>query len=197
MALSKSTFPVLPPILLAILLAACGSGSDAPEGPVIDPATLNACELFTVGDALQFNERRPVSPMSSTFDDASTSGNPLTCSFNTGTSDQPRVLGLEIRPARNPKAAERTMESSRSMLKHLSGGEIQEVPNLGDKAMFAGGDLHQLYVLKGNLVLMITAQTDNPAKSLYVAKLIAQRVLERLAGGPGAQGAPVTAKPPS
>lgn len=191
---TKSTFPVL---ALAMLLAACGSGSDsdAPEGPAIDPATLNACELFTVGDALQFNERRPVSPMSSTFDDASASGNPLTCSFNTGTADQPRVLGLEIRPTRTPEAAARNMESSRAMLKRLSGGEIQEVPNLGDKAMFTGGDLHQLYVLKSNLVLVITAQTDNPSKSIYLAKLIAQRVLERLAGGPGAQGAPVTTTP--
>ncbi|HWM92519.1 MAG TPA: hypothetical protein VN493_17270 [Thermoanaerobaculia bacterium] len=190
----KRTFPVL---LLAMLLAACGSDADGPEGTIIDPASLNACELFTVRDALQFNGNRPVAPMSSTFDDASRSGNPLACSFNTGTSDQPRVLGLEIRPAKTPRAAARSMESTRDFLKRLSGGEVQEVPGLGEKAIFAGGDLHQLHVLKGNLVLVITARTDNSPRSIYIAKLIAQRVLGRLEGGEGAQGAPVTAQPPS
>lgn len=192
----KSTFPIL---ALALVLAACGGGSDAPEGAAIDPATLNACELFTVADALQFNGGQPVAPRSSTFDDAARSGSALTCSFNTAvaTPDQPQVLGLEIRPARDAKAAARNMESSRTMLKRLSGGEVQEVPNLGEKALFAGGTLHQLHVLKGNLVLVITAQTDNQPKSLYLAKLIAERVLQRLDGAPGAQGVPITAQPQS
>ena len=193
----KSTFSIL---ALALILAACGGGgSDSPEGAAFDPATLNACELFTVADALQFNGGQPVAPRSSTFDDAARSGSALTCSFNTAvaTPDQPKVLGLEIRPARDAKAAARNMENSRSMLKRLSGGEVQEVPNLGEKAMFAGGTLHQLHVLKGNLVLVITAQTDNPPKSLYLAKLIAERVVQRLDGAPGAQGVPVTAQPQS
>jgi hypothetical protein len=186
-------------LTFAILLAACGGGSDAPEGTTIDAASLNACELFTVQDALQFNGGRAVAPRSSTFDDASRSGNPLTCSFNTAVStpDQPQVLGLEIKPARSPEAAARNLESSRTMLKRLTGGEIQEVPNLGEKALFAGGTLSQLHVLKGNLLLVVTAQTDNQPRSLYIAKLIAQRVLQRLEGGPGAQGAPVRAQPPA
>ena len=190
----KSTFPIL---ALALILAACDGGSDTPEGAAIDPATLNACELFTVADALQFNGGQAVAPRSSTFDDAARSGSALTCSFNTAvaTPDQPKVLGLEIRPARDARAAARTMESSRTMLKRLSGGEVQEVPGLGEEAMFAGGELQQLHVLKGNLVLVITAQTDNAPKSLYVAKLIAQRVVQRLDGAPGAQGVPVTAEP--
>jgi hypothetical protein len=190
----KRTFPAL--ILAALAAAACESGPDEPAGSTIDPASLNACELFTVRDALQF-AGRPVAPMSSTFDDASNSGNPLVCSFNAGTRAQPRPLGLEIRPASSPRAAARSLESGRGFLKRLSGGEVQEVPGLGDKAIFAGGDLHQLHVLRGNLVLVITAKTENPPKSLYLAKRIAQRVLDRLAGGEGAQGAPVGAQPPS
>lgn len=196
MRLSKTTFPAL---TLALLLNACGSGSETQEGAAFDPAALNACELFTVADALQLNGGRPVAPRSSTFDDAARSGSPLACSFNTAvaTPDQPQVLGLEIKPARDARAAARNLESSRAMLKRLAGGEVQEVPGLGEKAVFAGGDLHQLHVLKGNLVLVITAQTDNPPKSLYLAKLVAQRVLQRLEGGPGAQGAPVATPAPS
>jgi hypothetical protein len=193
----------IPVLTFALLMAACGGSSkapeEAPEGATIDPASLNACELFTVQDALQLNGGRPVAPRSSTFDDASRSGNPLACSFNTAiaTPDQPQVLGLEIKPARSPEAAARNLESSRTMLKRLAGGETQEVPNLGEKAMFAGGTLNQLHVLKGNLVLVVTAETDNQPRSLYLAKLIAQRVLERLEGAPGAQGAPVGAQPPA
>jgi len=186
MTLSK----IIPVLTFALLLAACGGGSDAPEGATIDPASLNACELFTVQDALQFNGGRAVAPRSSTFDDASTSMNPLICSFNTAvaTPDQPQVMGLEIKPARSPEAAARNLESSRAMLKRLSGGEIQEVPGLGEKAVFVGGTLQQLHVLKGNLVLVVTAQTDNQPRSLYLAKLIAQWVLERIEGAPaGAQ----------
>lgn len=189
---------MLPVLTFALLLAACGGSTpeDTPEGATIDPATLNACELFTVQDALQLNGGRPVAPRSSTFDDAARSGNALTCSFNTAVStpDQPQVLGLEIKPARSAEAAARTMESSRAMLKRLTGGEIQEVPGLGEKAIFAGGTLSQLHVLKDNLVLVVTAQTDNQPRSLYLAKLIAQRVLQRLDGAPGAQGAPVGAQ---
>lgn len=166
-------------LLLASTLAACGGGSDAPSGPTFDPASLHACDLFTVSDALSF-AGGPVSSMRSTLDEASTNPNPLVCSFNAGTRAQPRLFGLEIRPAASPKAAARRLESSRSYLKHLSGGEIQEVPGIGDKAMFAGGELHQLHVLRGNLVLVINAKTDNPPKSLYIGKLIAQRVLQRL-----------------
>lgn len=192
MTFSKS----IPVLTFALLLAACGGGSDAPEGATIDPANLNACELFTVQDALQFNGGRAVAPRSSTFDDASTSMNPLTCSFNTAvaTPDQPQVLGLEIKPSRSAKAAARNLESSRAMLKRLSGGEIQEVPGLGEKALFAGGTLQQLHVLKGNLVLVVTAQTDNQPRSLYLAKLIAQRVLERIEGAPPVPDQP--AQPP-
>jgi len=187
---AKSTFPTL---TLALLLAACGGGGtnapeDAPEGASFDPATLNACELFTVNDALQFNGGKPVAPRSSTLNDAAAGAGSLTCSFNTAvaTPDQPQVLGLEIKAARSPEAAARNLESSRAMLKRLAGGEIQEVPGLGEKALFVGGSLHQLHVLKGNLVLVVTAQTDNQPRSLYLAKLIAQRVLQRLEGAPGA-----------
>lgn len=172
----------LPAFLVIILFAGCGGGSDAPKGPTYDPATLNACELFTVRDALSF-AGEPVSSMRSTLDEASVSPNPLVCSFNAGSRARPRLFGLEIRPAASPRAAARRLESSRSYLKRLSGGEIQEVPGIGDKAMFAGGELHQLHVLRGNLVLVISAKTDNSPKSLYIAKQIARRVLARLEGG--------------
>lgn len=173
--LSKTTFPAL---VLAGLLAACGSGSDAPAGPTFDTAEIDACQLFPVNEALGY-AGGSVSSMSSTLEDIG-ARNPLVCSYNAGSTSRPRILKLEVRAARSPKTAASQMDASRDFLKRLAGGEIQEVPGLGDGAVWAGGDLHQLNVLRGNLMFLITAQTDNAPKSLYIAKLIAQRALSRL-----------------
>jgi hypothetical protein len=169
MTLSKT----LPALMLAGLLIACGSGSDEPKGPTFDTADIDACQLFPVNEALGY-AGGSVSTMSIG------ARNPLVCSYNAGSTSRPRILKLEVRSAASPKAAARQMEASRDFLKHLAGGEIQEVPGVGEKAVWAGGDLHQLNVLHGNLMFLITAQTNNAPKSLYIAKLIAQRALSRL-----------------
>lgn len=192
MMLTKRTFPAL--MLIALAVSACGGGSDSADsgaaaGPTFDPATLQACQLFTVEDAIGFNGGKRVATMSSTLEEAS-GGNHLVCTYNAGTRARPRLLGLDIRPAKSPRAAARQLESSRGFLKRLAGGEIQEVPGIGDKAVWAGGDIQQLHVLRGNLVLVISAQTDNAPRSLYIAKVAAKRVLERLEPAQGEQKQP-------
>lgn len=187
MILSKQTFPAL----VLVALTACGGSETADPnetaaGPAFDPATLQACDLFTIEDALSLNGGKRVSTMSSTLEEASGRNN-LVCSYNAGSRARPRLLGLDIRPAKTPAAAARQLESSRGFLKRLAGGELQEVPGVGDKAIWAGGELHQLHMVRGNLILVISAKTDNPPRSLYVAKIAAKRVLERLET---AQGAP-------
>lgn len=179
MTLLKTTFPALVlAVSLVAGLTACGSGSDAPEGPTFDASAIDACQLFPVNEALGY-AGGSVSTMSSTLEDIG-ARNPLVCSYNAGSTSRPRLLKLEVRPAASPRAAARQMDSSRDFLKRLAGGEFQEVPGLGDGAVWAGGSLHQLNVLRGNLVFMITAQTDNAPKSLYIAKMIAQKALSRL-----------------
>lgn len=179
--LSKTTFPALVlAVLLALGLVACGS--DAPAGPTFDTAEIDACQLFPVNEALGY-AGGSVSTMSSTLEDIG-ARNPLVCSYNAGSTSRPRLFKLEVRSANSPKAAARQMDASRDFLRRLAGGEIQEVPGLGDSAVWAGGDLHQLNVLRGNLMFLITAQTDNAPKSLYIAKLIAQKALSRLPPAP-------------
>lgn len=155
-----------------------GCGSEVPEGPTFDTSTIQACLLFPVQEALSYGNGS-VSTMSSTLEDAS-DRNPMVCSYNAGNSEHPRLLKLEIRAAASAKAAARQIESSRDFLSRLTHGEIQEVPGLGQKALWAGGDLQQLQVLEGNLILVATAQTNNAPKSLYIAKLIAKNALDRL-----------------
>ncbi len=170
-------------LVLAILggfggLTGCGSGSEAPEGPTFDTSTIDACVLFPVREALSYGEGS-VSTMSSTLEDAS-DRNPMVCSYNAGTSSKPRLFKLEIRAAASAKAADRQIEASRNFLKRLTNGEIQDVPGLGQKALWAGGELQQLQVQEGNLILVATAQTVNAPRSLYIAKLIAKNALARL-----------------
>ncbi len=175
MTLLKTAFPAL---VLAAVLAACGSGPKTPEGPIFDASTIDACQLFPLEEALGY-AGGSVSTMSSMLEDNG-SRDKLVCGYNAGSASRPRLLKIEVRPAASPHAAAGQMEASRGFLKRLAGGEIQEVPGLGERAIFAGGDLHQLNVLHGNLVLLITAQTNNTPKSLYIAKLIAQKALSRL-----------------
>lgn len=173
----RHTLPTL--VFAAALLSACGGGEDqAASGPVFPAETLNACALFTPEDAMGL-ARKAVSPMASTLDEG-TGGNPLVCTYNSGRSDAPRVSGLEIRPARTVKDARRRFDSGRSYLQTLAGKELQTVPGLGDEALWVGGTVQQMHVLKGNLHLVITAETENLPKSLYVGKVIAQRALARL-----------------
>jgi hypothetical protein len=176
MTLSKK----LPALVLATaILSACDQGPEPPAGPTFDASSINACKLFPLTEAMGY-AGGSVSTMSSMLEDENGNRNPRVCAYNAGNPSQPRILKIEVRPASSPRAAARQMEASRDFLKRLAGGETQEVPGLGDKAVWAGGDLHQLNVLRGNLLLIITAQTDNAPKSLYIAKLIAQKALSRL-----------------
>ncbi len=176
----RHTLPTL--VFAAALISACGGGEDqAASGPVFPAETLNACALFTPEDAMGL-VKKAVSPMSSTLNDAESGGsqNPLVCAYNSGRSDAPRVFSLEVRPARSAGEARRRFDSGQSYLKTLGGKELQTVPGLGDEALWVGGTVQQMHVLKDNLHLVITAETENLPKSLYVGKVIAQRALARL-----------------
>lgn len=171
----------LPTLLLAVLVYGCGGGEDrGAAGPVFAAESLDACHLFTPQDAMGLASGKSVNPMTSTLDDAAGGRNPLICAYNSGRSDAPRVLSLEVRPAKSVQDARRRFDSGQSYLKTLAGKEMQTVPGLGDEALWIGGTLQQMHVLKGNLHLVITAETENLPKSLYVGKVIAERALGRL-----------------
>ena len=102
MTLSKTTFPAL---VLAGLLVACGSGSDAPAGPTFDTSEIDACQLFPVNEALGY-AGGSVSTMSSTLEDIG-ARNPMVCSYNAGNTSHPRIFKLEVRAAKSPRSLRR------------------------------------------------------------------------------------------
>lgn len=173
----------LAPCLLAFALAAgCSPSPDSqPEaGPA---AQIDACTLFTWEDAKEI-AGESVAGMSSTLDDAQ-GRDPGQCIYNAGTLDQPRILSLLLRHFPSPESAKRVLTSSRSTFAGMSGGKVQEVPGLGDGALWVGGRIQQLHVVRGSTQLVITVQSPDGTDQLAGARQIADKALARLDTAPG------------
>jgi hypothetical protein len=171
--------PYLLAAALSAPLAGCRGGADSPSPAMPD---VDACRLFTEQDA-QSVAGETLAAMSSTLDEAK-GKNPLECIYNSGSLDQPRILSLLIRPQRSAAAAKDFLASSRSALSAMSGGKVQDVPSLGDGALWVGGRIQQLHAVTGNLQLIITVQSPDGTDQLDRARQIATRVVERLKTAP-------------
>jgi hypothetical protein len=163
--------------LLAAALLGGGCGSQTDSKPGEPTAKVDACQLFTYEDA-QTVAGETLASMSSTLDEA-VGRSPLQCIYNSGSLDQPRILSLLIREHRNPDAAKRLQESSRSSLSSMSGGKVQDVPGLGEGAVWVGGRIQQLHVLSGSRQFIITVQSPDGTDQLALARDIANRVLAK------------------
>ncbi|HXU32518.1 MAG TPA: hypothetical protein VN851_18270 [Thermoanaerobaculia bacterium] len=172
-------------LLAPLLLAACGgsaaSKSEEAKGATAEkPAasSIDACDLFPDDEANAIAGSY-VSGMSSTFEDAK-GRDPLSCAYNAGSTEQPRILSLLVRLHETPERAEKTLRATRGALDTLTHGDLKDVPDLGDGAFWAGGSLMQLHVRKGEKQLLITCQLNDPAASFAGAQKIAKAALGRL-----------------
>jgi hypothetical protein len=167
-------------LLLPLSLLAAGCGGEPDSEPEKPPLVINACALFTADDAKAI-AGEVSGTMSSTFDKAK-GGDPGQCVYISGSAAAPRVLSLQVRQFPTSKAAARTHEGSRSTLERLSRGNLQEVPGLGDGALWVGGALQQMHVLRKNLQLVITIQSTEGQDQKAAAQGVAAKALERLQG---------------
>jgi len=169
----------IPSFLLAAALAAgCGGSPEtkaADSNAAAEP--LDACTLFTAEDA-QAIAGESIAAMSSTLDEAH-GRNPGECIYNSGSLSEPRIISLLIRPHRSPEAAKRLQENSRSTLTTMA-GRVQDVPGLGDGALWVGGQLQQLHVLHGGEQLIVTVQSPDGTDQLERARKIASTALARM-----------------
>ncbi|MFY9821873.1 MAG: hypothetical protein WAM82_10855 [Thermoanaerobaculia bacterium] len=166
----------LTPLLAVAALAACGP-SEKPSPPL----KVDACTLFTDADAAAI-AGESIAAMSSTLDEAR-GRDPGQCIYNSGNLEQPRILSLLIRQHQTAGAAKRVLEASQSTFTTMTvtRGHVQDVPGLGDGALWVGGSLQQLHVLRGAVELVITVQSPDGTDQLKPARQIAEKVLERLA----------------
>ena len=166
-------------LLAPLLLAACGD-SAAPkrgEGKVAASA-IDACDLFPDDEAAAIAGGY-VSGMSSTLEDAK-GRDPLSCAYNAGSTEQPRILSLVVRLHPSPERAGTALNAARGALDKLTHGDLRDVPGLGDGAFWAAGSLMQLHVRQGEKQLLITCQLNDPAASFAGAQKIARAALGRL-----------------
>jgi hypothetical protein len=162
---------------LTALLAGCGSGPDPREAAALHaPEKLDACELFPFEEA-QAHAGTAIASLSSTLEDAV--GRDLKqCAYNAGTIEHPLLVSLEVRPAKTVREAERRQEASRSFLKKLSHGQVQDIEGVGDAAIWAGGGVDQLHVRQGAVQLVVTMQTGKDP--LGSAEQVARQTFARL-----------------
>ena len=163
-------------VVTAFLLA-CGPASDSREAHAFRaPEKVDACALFPPEEA-QAVAGAPIAPVSSTLDNAV--GRDLkSCAYNAGSIEVPRMVGLEVRPAKTVREAERRQAASRSYLKTLAKGQIQDVQGVGDAGFWAGGPVGQLHVRKGTVDLVVTVQAGKDP--LGAAKQVAERAFARM-----------------
>ena len=170
----------IPSFLLAAALAAgCGGSTDSKAADANAPAAepLDACTLFTAEDA-QSIAGESIAAMSSTLDEAA-GRDPGQCIYNSGSLSEPRILSLLIRPHRSAESAKRVQEASRSTLATMA-GRVQDVPGLGEGALWVGGQLQQLHVLHGDKQLIVTVQSPDGTDQLERARRIATKALARM-----------------
>lgn len=136
MTIASRRLLIAPFLLAALAVTAMGCGaSPSRSGAALAPK-VTACELFTDADAQQI-AGDTLASMTSTLDDAR-GHNPLECIYNSGNLEQPRILSLLLRQHGSTEAAKDLQESSRSTLSSMSGGKVQDVPGLGDGALWVG-----------------------------------------------------------
>jgi hypothetical protein len=153
--------------------AACG-----PSEKPIPPLKVDACTLFTEEDARAV-AGESLAAMASTMDEAQ-GRDPGQCIYNSGNLEQPRILSLLIRQFPTAGSAKGVLESGRSTFSTMTGGKVQDVPGLGDGALWVGGRLQQLHVLRGPIQLVITVQSPDGTDQLKKAREIAEKALGRL-----------------
>ena len=176
--LSHRRLFIAPLLLAAALAVGCGGSDSGTKKTEAQAPPLDACTLFTYEDA-QAIAGETLAAMSSTLDDAR-GRDPGQCIYNSGTLDQPRILSLLIRQHRNADRAKRFQESSRSSLRAMSGAEVQDVSDLGDGALWVGGRIQQLHLVKGDRQFIITVQSPDGTDQLPQARQVARKVLGRV-----------------
>ncbi len=167
-------------LLVAVLgLAGCGSDSEKPvtrRPSVVTTADapvkpVSACSLLTQEEVAAILNESVEKPTDSA------TGPVSNCNWMTPSL---HMVGILVRRAASREEAETVRERAHQQSKTLSGVEPKDVAGLGDSAYWAGGNINQLNVFKGNYWLIITASKGKTIENLGLAKAVAEKALARL-----------------
>jgi hypothetical protein len=105
---------------------------------------------------------------------------PWECVYASKGKKEPRRLGLVVQPFATREEAQRIFELTTAQLEGFAGQPPQAVPGLADRALWAGGQLNKLFLLRGRFRLVIGSMMTDDDTSLAAAKAVATRALARL-----------------
>jgi hypothetical protein len=172
----RSLRPSLARLALAPLLVAVACGAPAPPLPKVD-----ACVLLPKEDA----EAVTGVPMVATFGSARGGGektDPGECVYASSGKKNLRRLGLSVQAFESHEEATHIFDLTTAQLPSFAGQAPQEVPGLADRALWAGGQLNKLFILRGRYRLIVGSMATDNDTSLAAAKNAATRALARLPG---------------
>jgi len=168
-------------LIFPLGLVGCGNSAGTDTGDIVTPKiakpdapakAVSACTLLTQEEAAALLGEPVEKPTDSATGGTVTNCNWMTPSFN--------MVGILVRLASSPAEAETVRQEARQQSKSLSGVDPEEVAGLGANAYWAGGNINQLNVFKGNYWLIITASKGNSSDNLSLAKAVAEKALPRL-----------------
>ncbi len=140
-----------------------------PDAPA---KAVSACSLLTQEEAAAILGEPVEKPTDSAVGGTVTNCNWMTPSFH--------MVGILVRLASSPAEAETVRQEALRQSKSLSGVDPEDVAGLGENAYWAGGNINQLNVFKGNYWLIITASKGKATENLTLAKAVAEKALPRL-----------------
>jgi len=167
-----------------VCLAACGSGpsrqsarSGAPTGgpqaaAAPHKAGINAPDFLTRSDA--------AAVLGKAVGDASVSGDGVNYSSCNYMAKDMSGVGLLVRVYGDDATAKTVFEQAKAQSRSLSNADPVAIEGLGEEAYWAGGNLNQMNVLKGNHWLVVSVFFGEK-QSQQLAQTAAEKVLARLA----------------
>jgi hypothetical protein len=140
--------------------------------PESRPKAVSACTLLTQEEAAAILGESVEKPTNSAMGGTVSNCNWMTPSLH--------MVGILVRLAATPEEAETVRNEARRQSKSLSGVDTEDVAGLGENAYWAGGNVNQLNVFKGNYWVIITASKGKSSDNLALAKAVAEKALTRL-----------------
>lgn len=173
--------PSTPTIALcALALLAPGCGGRKQPGPTGLPP-MDACLLLLPREAEAAAggiELDTVSaPLDSTVGDRSAK-----CSFGITLDGQLRLVSVEARRSDSAAETQEIFERAKRSLAKITRSAPVPVPNVGDEAVWAAGDLHQLQARWDRYIVIVTLEFGDEEQRPTIAAGLAAVAIERLKG---------------
>ncbi len=174
----KASIVFLTTVLLTVITLGGCSTSEQTKVPSNGPSAkassskLDACSLLTKSDAESLTGESAGPPSTSQVGDTVSR-----CGYVSASGS--KHVSLLARRASSTGEAIQIFKKAQAESKGLSGSDPREIAGLGDAAYWAGGNLKQLNVTKGDVWLIVSANVGG-GDPLTASEAAAKKILARM-----------------